>query len=535
MIVTRVIAVLTVVSLLIADLGVAAPVPRGERPTTPRPAAREVAGPAMPVTEASVERAFAGLPLAFEENRGQADPAVRFIARGPGYTALLTERGAVLALRRGAPKPPPRLGDPRDAARLAASAPASHLVRMTLVGAAPSPGVAGTDPLPGKVNYLLGRDPTKWRTDIPTYARVEMRGVYPGIDVVYYGNPRQLEHDFVVAPGADPGRIRLAFEGIDRMWTDPRGDLVLATAAGELRLQKPVVYQTIAGARREVASGYRLVPGRAETGVGGRAAVEVAIEVAAWDRRRPLVIDPVLAYATFLGGSFFDTPNAVAVDTAGNAYVTGQTASVDFPLVSALQPTYPGAGFLSAFVSKLNATGTALLYSTYVGGSNQTVGLGIAVDAAGQAYVAGATQAGDFPTTARAFQPGVATAGQRAFVFKLSASGAAMLYSTYLGGSVNDAAIGIAINTAGNAVVVGMTASSDFPVAAAAQGTLGGNFFDGFVVKLLPDGSDVVFSTYLGGLDEDAANAVTMDAAGNIYVAGGTRSSDFPSGANPPL
>src|SRR5262249_39762537 len=279
--------------------------------------------------------------------------------------ALVTRDGLVLALSRPDPEaaspaaerldPRPRFERPHPVAR--------DLVRMSLVGSRESVAVQGLDPLPGRVNYFIGKDPTKWRTDIPTWSRVAARGVWDGIDVVYYGNPRQLEYDFVVAPGADPGVIRLAFDGAERMWTDERGDLVLALEHGELRLRKPVVYQTIGGARRVIESAYRV------TTRGERA--EGRIALAAWDRSRPLVIDPVLVYATFLTGSgFWNRPGAVAVDTAGNAYIAGETISADFPATpGSFQSTFVGVGFTDVFVAKLNATGTALLYSTFLGGT----------------------------------------------------------------------------------------------------------------------------------------------------------------------
>src|SRR5213596_1682462 len=382
-----------------------------------------------------VSEAYGKLPLYFEANKGQTDEQVRFLARGSRSTLFLTPSEAVLVFTH------------REVSRT--------VLRMTFIGANPEPSVVGAEELPGKANYFIGSDPANWRTDVPTYAKVRYKNVYPGIDLIYYGNQRQLEYDFVVSPGADPRRIRLGFHGADKLEVDAQGDLVLHTATGVIRQRKPVVYQEVEGTRREIAGGYVLEGAR-----------RVGFRVTAYDARRPLVIDPALFYSTYLGGSDSDEGFAIAVDTAGNAYVTGLTFSKNFPTTpGAFQPTPDPLAGNNAFVTKLNPTGSALVYSTYLGGNNDDQGLGIAVDAAGNAYVAGQTGSSTFPTTPGAFQR-FESGGLNdpdAFVTKLNPLGSALVYSTYLGGGSRDHATGIALDAAGNAYVTGNTSSVQFP------------------------------------------------------------------------
>ena len=344
------------------------------------------------VAHAQVRERYGNLPLSFEANHGQSDSKVKFLSRGSGYSLFLTSNEAVLVLRQS--EADENRKAPRAArATVGASQRKSAVVRMTLVNANPQSQAAGHDALPGKSNYFIGNDPAKWRTNIPTYAKVKYESVYPGVDLVYYGNHGQLEYDFVVAPGADPRLVTLAFEGAREVHIDARGDLVLGVEGGEVRQHKPVVYQEVAGVKQEVAGRYEMKGTR-----------HVGFRVAAYDPSRPLIIDPVLVYSTYLGGSDNDVGQGIAVDAAGNAYVTGGTGSTDFPTtLRAFQTTHAG-GDADAFVMKLDATGSALVFSTYLGGSDGDGGLDIAVDVAGSAYVTGGTLSTDFPTTAGAAQ-----------------------------------------------------------------------------------------------------------------------------------
>ena len=472
-----------------------------------------------------LDQAYGKLPLSFEANQGQTDGRVKFLARTGGSTLFLTSTEAVLVLTKSEARakrdrfrgPTPDLTQRQKTSRT--------VVRMTLVGANPQPQVAGLEEFPGNVNYFIGNDPTKWRTNVPTYAKVEYRDVYPGVNLVYYGNQRKLEYDFVVAPGADPGAIRLAFEGVDNLTLDTQGNLILHTVGGEIRQQVPIVYQESNGARREISGRYVL---QGKDGVG--------FQVAAYDRTKPLVIDPVLVYSTYLGGSGFDGGLGIALDASGNAYVTGEISSIDFPTANPIQATF-GGGSNDAFMAKLNAAGSALVYSTYLGGSGDDVTTGIAVDGAGNAYVTGITSSTDFPTVnplQAAFGGGVFDG----FVAKFNATGTALVYSTYLGGSsaaftAGDAGLGIAVDGAGNAYVTGRTPSADFPTVNPLQATFGGGDADAFMAKLNAAGSALVYSTYLGGSGfEQVFGGIAVDAAGNAYVTGSTTSADFPT-ANP--
>src|SRR5204862_312871 len=393
------------------------------------------------------------------------------------------------------------------------------VLRMTFLGANPNTRVAGQEELPGKANYFIGSDPVKWRTNVPMYGKTRYQEIYPGIDLVLYGNQRQLEYDFVVHAGADPKAIALDVQGADKLEVDAQGDLVLHTGAGVVRQLKPVIYQEVDGARREIAGGYVL-----------KSARRVGFHVAAYDGAKPLVIDPVLVYSSYLGGSGGNEgPTGIAVDTAGNAYVTGATGSTNFPTTpGAFQTTVTASG--SVYVTKLDPSG-APVYSTFLGGSGGDDASGFAVDAAGNAYVTGGTNSTDFPTTPGAFQPALA-GPQDIFVTKLNPVGAPV-YSTYLGGSATEGGAHIAVDVSGNAYVTGTTGSTDFPTTPGAfQPTFGGNTFggaiDGFVTKLGPAGAPV-YSTFLGGSGVEGALGIAVDGAGNAYVAGFTQSTNFPT------
>lgn len=469
-----------------------------------------------------VDRAYGKLPLIFEANQGQVDDHVRFISRGRGSTLFLTSTEAVLMLTRSGDSPAGnkiRSGklDPIKQRPAQPKNTSGSVVRMKLVGANREARITGLKPLPGTVNHFIGKDPSRWRTNVPTYASVEYRDVYPGVNLVYYGNQRQLEYDFVVAPGADPSVIRLAFEGADKLTLDPQGNLILHTAVGEVVQRAPLVYQESSGVRREVSGRY-VLQGR-----------RVGFQVSAYDTTKPLVIDPVLFYSTYLGGGANDDGRAIAVDTAGNAYVAGTTASPNFPTTAGALQTTPSGGDL--FVTKLNSTGSGLIYSTYLR-SNGGGGVGgIAVDGFGNAYVAGASQSTDFPTTPGAFQTVYRGGDSDAFVVKLSPTGSALIYSTYLGGQSTDFGFALAVDGGGNAYVTGFTASGDFPIANAVQSACASAGCGvAFVTKLNQSGSALVYSTYLGGSGNfDNGTGVAVDSSGSAYVTGSTNSSDFPT------
>jgi len=360
---------------LILPLFAVLPAPQEGRATVsssaPVPSASLSLSPAPDeATRARVQEAYGQLPLSFEANEGQSDGQVKFLARGSGYSLFLTPAEAVLALRKSAAS---ELPNKVDLASISADMEDTQAVEYTallmqLVGANPEPQVAGLAELPGKVNYFIGDDPQKWQTNIPTFARVKYEEVYPGVDLVYYGNQGQLEYDFVVAPGADPKSIALGYDGVDKIEVDTQGNLALYIGSEQVRMRKPLVYQEIDGTKRDIPGGYLLADNN-----------HVSFQVGAYDNNRPLIIDPVLVYSTYLdsGEGYIED---ITVDAVGNAYVTGFTYSTDFPTTpGALQPTcITLSGFCTkAYVTKLNPDGSALVYSTYLGGSSGDYGSGV--------------------------------------------------------------------------------------------------------------------------------------------------------------
>jgi hypothetical protein len=511
---------------------------------------------------------YGELPLAFEQNRGQTDGRVDFLARTSGQTAFLTSTGATLTLQ-------PSDGSTRGAA-----------VRIDLIGADPAARPGGLHRLPGEVNVLRG-DSKGSTTGIPTFERVRYADVYPGVDVAWYGTQGgQLEYDFIVSPGADPGVIGMEFDGAGRVSLTDSGALRLQTASGTLVQRPPVAYQEIDGVRTEVPSRYRLTGHR------------VGVQVGAYDPERPLVIDPTLVYSTFLGevsgggvgepiavdgdGSTYVTGNAftpgfpttpgafdtsfsgsdafvaklnpagsaleystyinaahgrgITVDAGGSAYVTGETSSPAFPATPGAFDTTHNNG-QDVFVAKLNPAGSGLDYATYLGGNSADLGYAVAVDATGSAYITGLAFSPAYPTTPGAFDetkngpgPGGPSGDARdAIVTKLNPTGSGLEYSTFLGGTLGDDGFGIAVDGTGSAYVGGLSASTAFPTTPGAFDTTYGGSTDGYVTKLNPGGSALDYSTYLGGTAGDQVNALEIDASGNAYVAGGTGSAAFPA------
>jgi hypothetical protein len=437
---------------------------------------------------AAADEAYAKLPLSFEANRGQTDSRVKFLSRGSGYSLFLTATESVLSLK--------------------ARQGRNDVLRLKLLGSNRAPRIEGRDELSGKSNYFIGNDPKKWRTNIPTFARVLYRDVYPGVDVVFYGNQRTLENDLIVAPGANPKVIALAFDGARSIVVDGDGGLVLGLPSGNVRLQKPAIYQLIDGARSEVAGNYVIRSGR-----------DVGFEVAAYDLAKPLVIDPVLVYSSYLGGNGTESGNAIVVDDSGNAYITGTTTSSLFPLASAFDPTLSGGS--DAFITKINPAGSALVYSTFLGGSNTEIGSDISVDSSQNVYVTGRTASSDFPTINAFDSLYSGGTDEDAFVTRINAAGSALVYSTYLSGNFGSRGFGIAANNSqGYAYVIGTT-STGFPVTAGAFEAT--NFNAGFLTKLCTNctgASSLVYSTFLAHTGTLEGRTVAADVAGNAYVAG---------------
>ncbi|MBS1850116.1 MAG: SBBP repeat-containing protein [Acidobacteria bacterium] len=578
--------------------------------------------------------AYAKTPLAFEANQGQTDARVKFLARSQGYGLFLTSDEVVFSLSAA-----PSARRSSEASQTAKQA----VIRMAMLGSNPQAAIGGSQALASKTNYYVGNDPAKWRTGVPQYGRVVYSRVYPGVDMAFHGAQQMMEFDFVVAPGADPAPIALGFQGADSVRTDKNGSLVLASPAGNVTMHKPVAYQEIDGHRRPVEASFVVAENHVKFALGD------------YDRSRELVIDPTLSYLTFLGGTGEDEAFAAVVDSSGNLYVTGQTASIGFPTTSGTVTTngsfdafvtkinasasaisfttviggstadsgtgiavnstgvyvagnttsnnFPagttiGGGNQDAFVAKLNATtgaasfvtrfggsgtdsangiavdstgsayvggdtfssnftgssslpsssapsggadtgfvvkfttaGTAYSWATYLGGTNGGLVTGIALDSSNNVYATGLTLSGNFPTTSGAYkttQPG----GEDGFVSKLNSTGTALTYSTYLGGSGDDEALGIAVDGSGEAYVTGNTKSTNFPAVNAAQASNGGAQ-DAFVSKLSADGASLVFSTYLGGTLDDVGTGIALDGFADAYITGQTKSSNFPTSGSP--
>jgi hypothetical protein len=506
-------------------------------------AASAASNPPAPSAHVPPAVRLAAPPLAFEANSGQAPGDVRFVAHGQGYAIELTDSGAVVALQ-ARPQCPPLKDRPQRTPSACAATPGRNpdLVRLEILSAQSASAhrsPAGEGPLPGRVNYFIGNDPSRWRAGVPTYAKVRYAGVYPGVDLVYYGNQRQLEYDFVVAPGADPARIALSLSGAQGQHIDAAtGDLVIGASNGELRLIRPATYQVVRGKRVDIQSSFKLL---AENKIG--------FSVGAHDSALPLVIDPTLTYATFLGGSANDEGIAIAVDSSGSAYVAGNTNSTDFPTLDPLQSANGNPAKGTVFVTKFTPDGSALVYSTYLGGTGGDSAAGIAIDADGDAYIAGNTSSIDFPLVnpLQSKNNGAVNSQGTTFVAKLNPTGAALVFSTYLGGSGGDKNAGIAVDAQQNVYIAGTTLSTDFPLQNAMQstnncaGSCGGNIF---VSEIESSGSALVYSTYLGGsgfsnpsfgympAGGDTASGIAVDADGEAVVAGTTYSTDFPVSAD---
>ncbi len=468
--------------------------------------------------QASSLTAAAGLN--FTENRGQWDERVQFRANAGGATMWFTNEGAVYQFTRSIPRDDAGLDDPTD--RMdhfqdhEPDSVESIAIKASFVGANAAPRMTGMEMLDYKCNYFYGNDPNSWHTDVPNYRAIVYEDVYSGIDLKYYGNGKQMEYDFIVSPGADHSQISVRYEGAKSLSVNADGELVVETDWGEVIERRPVVYQVQNGTRKTIDAEY-LLAGDNSFGFSLGKDYNPAL---------PLVIDPVLSYSTYLGGSTRDEGYAIAVDSLGNAFITGLTRSIDFPTEGEYQ-TYQGGR--DAFVTKLNSSGSALIYSTYLGGSDDERGYGISVDGSGNAYITGYTGSTNFPTKG-AYQATLLGPHGDAFVTKLNSSGNALVYSTYLGGGSDfEIGHGIAVDTSGNAHVTGHTASADFPTEGAYQTSHGGDIYDAFVTKLNSSGNALVYSTYLGGSNQEEGYGIAVDGSGSAYVTGYTRSANFPT------
>jgi len=460
-------------------------------------------GPSRPDAALSQAKAALGrLPLRFEANRGQWDPAVRYAARANGYALLLTAGGPVVSF------------------------PDSERVDIRLLNSNRAARIEALDQLPSHTDYFVGSR-EHWHTNIPNYSRVRYRAVYPGVDVVYYGNPSRLEYDFVLQPGADPGAIRLKFRGAGHLTITAEGDLAFASAGTRMVQEKPLIYQEDgrSGTRRQVQGRYVLM-----------ARNVVGIRLEHYDRTRPLVIDPTLVYSTYMGGSGADQITAARLDSLGHLYVAGSTATSE--LVATTNTYQTGnAGLTNIFVAIIDTTpgnGFPILYFSYAGGTGEDIPLAMVLDSSNNIYLTGTTDSTDFPTAGSSVQ--TAGAGSNiisAFVLELnpglSSGTSSLVYSSYLGGTTgNQSANGIALDSGGNIYVIGSTKATDFPVTASAYQSALNGLQDAFLSKISPASSTLAYSTYLGGELEDDGRGIAIASNGQVYFAANTNSTQFP-------
>jgi hypothetical protein len=460
------------------------------------------------------------LPLAFEPNVGQAHTSARYLTRASGGILYFAPTEVMLA-----PADPGKVETERKG-KTASPTESHNIVRLQFLRGGDQVPIVGGQALPGKVNYLLGNDPRQWRTGVATYGGIQYLGIYPGIDLSYGGTSGNLKGTYTVKPGADPSLIQWKYVGVQNLHVDSSGNLRMSAGTTTPRTQQatlvehmPTAWQTIAGMQVPVSVQYSLA-----------ADSIVSFALGSYDPAYPLTIDPTLTYSSYLGGSLFDAGRAHTVDAAGNIYLTGDTASPNFPTQNPFQPINGGAR--DAFVTKLNSSGSALVYSTYLGGSGEERGWDIAVDAEGNTYVTGYTLSPNFPT-ANAYQPAL-SGPLDAFLTKLNPSGSGLVYSTYFGGSAEDEGDGLLLRSEGGAYtvyLVGATTSTDLPILNPYQPNNAGSV-DAFVTKFNGTGSALVFSTYLGGSGADFPGYnpnIVLDSSANVYVVGVTDSTDFPT------
>lgn len=442
---------------------------------------------------------FLSLPMRFESNNGQIDSRVKYLTRGQGYTFYFTPQEIVMILQ--------------QKSQGKSTSHQGSILKARFVSANSDPLIKGLEEQECKSNYFIGNDPAKWCTHIANYGKVFYQNLYPGIDAAFYGNPQQLEYDILVAPGSNPQTVRLHIEGAKKLFLDESGGLhILANNEQEIQMQKPVVYQTIENQKVFIDGQFALL-----------AHNEIGFAVGPYDKTKQLVIDPVLTYSTYLGGSSDDEGFGIDIDEEGHAYVTGSTASFNFPTEDAFQPIL--AGPQNAFVTKLNRKGKGLVYSTYLGGNGIEEGHGVVVDKKGNAYVTGHTTSTNFPLK-HAFQPFLA-GSQNAFITKLNSKGTKLIYSTYLGGSGTDSGRGIAIDKKGRAYITGDTSSPNFPTKHAFQAFLAGAS-NGFVTKLNAKGTALIYSTYIGGSGKEQPHGIALDKKNHAYIVGQTNSTNYP-------
>jgi len=485
-------------------------------------AAPHKAATAKAPEETRALKAYGNIPLYFIKNTGQVDRRVRYYEKGAGHATFFTEDGLVLALTKREKTAVKTNGHDldRDIRTRGSRKFSTEALRLSFIGARKDALITANEKIPGRVNYFIGSDRSRWHSDIPTFGAVTYENIYKNIDIKFYGTGRNIEHDIIVHPGADPSVVRFRYEGVKGLELTPGGRLNVRLTGGDIIEDRPIVYQVINGIRKAVKGSYRVL----KEEDGGFA---YGYTVASYDRTKDLVIDPVLVYSTYLGGSGYDVGYDITVDKTGAVYITGSTSSQDFPLVGPVQYAF-GGGNEDGFITKINPAGTAIVYSTYFGGMGNEVSRAIAVDDTGAVYVAGDTGSiVNFPLV----NPIQGTFGGSlfdAFLLKLSPDGSAIVYSTYLGGSGIEYGYGLDIDSANNAYLTGSTSSPDFPTVNPIQIRTPDYYNYGFVTKINSRGSAIIYSTCVGGSGNDFAYAIDVDKSGAAYITGIAYSTDFP-------
>ncbi len=535
--------------------------------------------PLLKRQKASAIKSYGRLPLCFIQNNGQMDKEVSFYERGTGHATFFTADGVVIALTKINKRPLTPEGI-KTLKKLRPEKASTEAVRLSFVGADKNAEITSSAELTGRVNYFRGNDKTKWQSNIPTYGEVTYNNVYKNIDVKFYGTNSNIEHDIIVHPGGDYREVKFAYDGAQELKLNKRGDLEVSLSSGKITEKRPIVYQVVNGKKLFIDGSYMILSNNSysykvasfdgtrdlvidpvivySTYLGGNkddSGGDITVDATGniyivgntssidFPKKTPIqgtirsstsdvfitklnASGTALVYSTYLGGTLGDYGNAIAVDASENVYITGETSSSNFPLVSPIQPT-KGIG-ADVFIAKINAAGSAIVYSTYLGGNYTDRGVDIAIDASGAAYVTGEASSTDFPLKNPI--PGSLPPGgpypTDAFVSKINAAGSALVYSTYLGGSSYDVSTGIAVDASGAAYVTGKTSSSDFPTATPLQ--LSNGTWNAFITKINPAGSALVYSTYLGGTSVDFGEAIAVDSRGAAYVTGSTSSRDFP-------
>jgi len=463
---------------------------------------------------------FGKIPLYFIPNEGQAEKNVLFYAKTSSYTLWLTKEGLVFDSTRRIKKESTEsiIQNPRYKNSPEVVKYERDVSRLVFVNANRSPEAIPVENTEHKVNYFRGNDKSKWRTNIQTSGAVLFRELYPNINLKVYGFERQIEYDFVVKPGGDISDISFVYTGVKKTRIDAVGNLVVQTEFGQLAHAKPVSYQLIEGKKLKIKAEFKEM----ENNTYGFRCVE-------YNQNYDLIIDPVvLVYSTYLGGSNSDSTHGIAVDSQDAVYVTGTTLSGNFPAQNPIQGSF-GGGSCDAFITKINSTGSGLIYSTYLGGYNRDVGIGIAVDSNGAVYVAGNTDSVNFPTK-NPIQGSFGGGSWDVFIAKINSSGSALIYSTYLGGSDLDKLYqGTAVDSNGAVYITGFTDSSNFPTRNPIQGSFGGGLYDAFIAKIKPSGGSLIYSTFLGGSGSDSGLNLALDSECAVYITGSTDSSNFPT------